>query len=273
MLTDPPYADSFGASLTLLRPLASLDLETTGPFVGVDRVIDVGIAIMFPDGHVEEWSTLVNPGIPISPSSTAVHGITDNMVADAPHLEDIAPEITKRIAGCDITGYNVKRFDVPFLKADLERVGTQLDVSGAAVVDAMHIFHHFEKRDLAAAHLHYCGYSMKGAHRALADANGALLVLQEQVKIHSQDGFPVTPDGIVEALRDPNFVDDDGKLILRDELVCIGFGKHRGHSLRWVWKRDRSFFDWMMRGDFTDIVKQVLCAFAFDRVRSEVPRG
>ncbi len=252
------------ASLTLSRPLASLDLETTGPFVGVDRIVDIGIVTLFPDGHVEEWQTLVNPGVPIPASATAIHGITDELVNAAPRLEAIAGEIIARLSGCDLTGFNLKRFDLPFLKADLERAGVTCELAGA-VVDAMQIFHRFEKRDLATAHLHYCGYDFDGAHRALTDAHASLRVLQQQVLVHSQDGFPVTPTAIAEALRGPGFVDDEGKLILRDGVVCIGFGKHRGHSLLWVWKRNRGFFDWMMRGDFSEQVKQVLCAFAFDR--------
>lgn len=249
--------------LTLTRPIASIDLETTGPFPGVDRIVDIGIVTLFPDGHTEEWETLVNPGVPIPPSATAIHGITDEMVKGAPRLADIAAEVRRRLAGCDVTGYNVRRFDVPFLVAEMARIQAPLELSGVTV-DAFAIFTKFEPRKLEHAVRRYLGREHEAAHRALPDARAALEVLRAQTEAHAE--LPATPEAIADFMRAPNLVDDDGKLILRDGIVCLGFGRHRGHSLLWLWQKDRRYLFGLMRGEFLpDELKQVLCAFAFDK--------
>lgn len=229
--------------LQLSRPLASLDLETTGPFPGVDRIVDIGIVTLFPDGHTEEWQTLVNPGIPIPPSATAIHGITDEMVRDAPKLADIIDEVVSHLHGCDFTGFNAKRFDVPFLKAEMARL-QMFDTLDGVVVDAMTIFHHFEKRDLASAVRKYLDVEVINAHRALPDAKWALHVLLEQTATHTD--LPTTPAAIVDFVRDPDAIDDDGKFKFYGDDVRITFGKHRGHTLKWMLKHDRGFLQWML---------------------------
>lgn len=238
--------------LKLTRPIASIDLETTGPFVGVDRIVDIAIVTLHPDGRVEEWQTLVNPGCPIPPSATAIHGITDEMVKDAPELHVIADDVLRRLTGVDFTGYNVKRFDLPFLAAELDLV---CGFTGS-VVDAMSIFHHFAPRDLAAAHRTYVGGDLEGAHRALTDARAAMAVLQGQMREHA-DELPETPEGIVEFLRDKDAIDEDGKFKWYGDEVRVTFGKHKGHTLKWLLKHERGFLQWMLAGDFAADTKAV----------------
>lgn len=240
-------------TLKLTRPIASIDLETTGPFVGVDRIVDIAIVTLHPDGRVEEWQTLVNPEMPIHPSATAIHGITDEMVSDAPPLHAIADEVLRRLSGVDFTGYNVRRFDLPFLAAELDLA---CGFAGISVVDAMSIFHHFAPRDLEAAYRTYVGGDLEGAHRALPDARAALAVLQGQMREHA-DELPETPEAIVEFLRDKDAVDEDGKFKWYGDEVRVTFGKHRGHTLKWLLKYERGFLEWMLSGDFAEDTKAV----------------
>lgn len=244
--------------LKLTRPIASIDLETTGPFVGVDRIVDVAIVTLHPDGRTEEWQTLVNPGCPIPPSATAIHGITDEMVRTARSFDDVQGMVAGLLNGCDLAGYNVRRFDLPFLEAEFQRVGRVLFGHGFAphVVDAMSIFHHFAPRDLAAAHRTYVGGDLEGAHRALTDARAALAVLQGQMREHA-DELPETPEAIVEFLRDKDAVDEDGKFKWYGDEVRVTFGKHRGRTLAWVAKHEPGFLQWMLKGEFSQDTKQV----------------
>ena len=243
--------------LQLSRPLASLDLETTGPFVGVDRIVDIGIVTLFPDGHTEEWQTLINPGMPIPPGATAIHRITDEMVKEAPRLEQVADQVRARLSGCDFCGFNVKRFDVPFVKADLARAGKELITDNdVVVIDAMDIYHHFERRDLVAAVRRYIGLDPLQSHRALPDARSSLGVLLEQMKSHAD--LPTTPAAIADFVRDPDAIDEDGKFKFYGDDVRITFGKHRGHTLKWMLKNERGFLQWMLGvADFAEDSKAV----------------
>lgn len=244
--------------LKLTRPIASIDLETTGPFVGVDRIVDIAIVTLHPDGRVEEWQTLVNPGIPIPPSATAIHGITDEMVADAPLLLQVSNEIRKRLACVDLSGFNAKRFDVPFLKAEMAQIGKDLIFDNdVVVVDAMAIYHHFHKRDLAAAVAQYLNEELPNAHRAMPDARAALNVLIRQSMAHKRDGMPLTPASIVEFLRDKDAIDEDGKFKWYGDEVRVTFGKYRGRTLAWVAKHEPGFLHWMLKGEFSQDTKQV----------------
>lgn len=242
--------------LQLSRPLASLDLETTGPFPGVDRIVDIGIVTLFPDGHTEEWQTLINPGIPIPSSATAIHGITDEMVKDAPTLSDVAAEIHDRLDGCDLTGFNAKRFDVPFLKADLARVGKPFVAAPEPViVDAMTIYHHFFPRDLPRAMFDYNIGLHENAHRALPDAMGALKVLMVQAEHHAE--LPTTPAAIADFVRDPDAIDEDGKFKFYGDDVRITIGDYAGHTLQWMVKNQPGFLRWMLTKNFAEDSKAV----------------
>lgn len=255
---------SIDAMMKLTRPLVCFDLETTGPFVGVDRIVDIGIVTRMPDGELLEWQTLINPGMPIPPSSTEIHGITDAMVDDAPQLRDVAAQIHARLLGADITGYNVARFDLPFLKEELKRVGDPFKEMHS-VVDAMTIFKVYEPRDLNAAVRHYLGRAHEGAHRAMADARATLQVFEKQCSHYKE--LPDTIEGIVESLRDPNWVDDEGKFAWFGDDVRITFGKFRGHTLKWMVQKEPGFLGWMLKGDFSESTKAV----AFNALAMRLP--
>lgn len=184
--------------MRLTKPLVVFDLETTGISFYSDRIVQMAFVKLKPDGAVTEWCTLVNPGMPIPAAATAIHGITDEMVADAPRFRDVARKVAGGIAGCDLAGFNAVRFDWPMLRAHLDRVG--VEVEEPVIVDAMRIFHRFAPRNLQAAVETYCGRRLDGAHNALADAKATLEVLQAQVRAHAGE-LPDTPEAIAAWLE------------------------------------------------------------------------
>ena len=246
--------------MKLVRPLAVLDLETTGTNVSTDRIVDIGIVTRLVDGSVERWSRLVHPGCPIPKSASAVHGITDELVEGAPRFEVIAGEVLRRLAGCDLAGFNVKGFDLPLLQAELGRCGASLDMTDRHVVDAMTIFHAFEKRDLSSAVRLYLGREHLNAHSAEEDAAATLHVLEAQVQAYP---LPDSVPGLAE-FRPPGAVDTEGKLVWveseRGPLACFSFGKHEGHSLQWLRKNEPDFLHWVLRADFSAEVKRIVHA-------------
>jgi DNA polymerase-3 subunit epsilon len=234
-------------SLSLERPLAFFDLETTGVRIGRDRIVQIGIVRLMPDGQRERYQTLVSPGIPIPAEATAVHGITDADVADAPPLEAVATTILNELEGCDLAGFNLLRFDVPFLAEELWRVGTAWDHLSVRIVDVQRIYHQLEPRNLSAALRFYCGREHAGAHDALADVEATADVLLAQL-----DRYGEALQGTVEFLgemsgdrkRSP---DAAGKLRFDDQgNVCLSFGKYQGWTLENIGRNDPGYLQWLM---------------------------
>lgn len=250
-------------ALDLQRPLAFFDLETTGTRIGRDRIVQIGIVRLMPDGQRERYQTLVNPGIPIPPEATAVHGITDLDVAMAPPMETVAQEVLDQLTGCDLAGFNVLRFDLPFLTEELHRVGRGWNTASVRVVDVQRIFHQKEPRDLTAALRFYCGRDHSGAHDALADVEATADVLLAQL-----DRYPDLP-GEVAALgtfsgdqqRHP---DPAGKLRFDDRgQVCLSFGKYAGWPLEQIGRHDPGYMQWLMTkaelpGSTLSVMREVL---------------
>lgn len=233
-------------SLQLQRPLAVFDLETTGVRVGVDRIVQIAIVRVMPDGTRETWQHLVNPGIPIPPEASAVHGITDADVADAPMLEELGEELLRRFQGCDLCGFNVLRFDLPFLSEDLFRAGITWDTANLRVVDAMRIYHHFERRDLSAASRFYLEREHTGAHDALADVEVTLDVLLAQLELYPElaPDVPSLGEFCGDRKRAP---DAAGKLVFDDRgNVCLSFGKYKGWTIENIGRNDPGYIQWLM---------------------------
>jgi len=233
--------------LTLSRPLAIFDLETTGVRIGRDRIIQVGVVRLLVDGSRATYQTLVNPEMPIPAEATAVHGISDADVADAPTLGNVAREILDVIAGCDLGGFNCLRFDIPFLAEEFHRVGIEWDSSSLRVVDVQRIYHKMEPRNLSAALRFYCAKEHIGAHDALADVQATADVLLAQL-----ERYPDLLVGNVEFLgeysgdrqRSP---DAAGKLRFDDKgTICLAFGKYTGWSLETIGRTDPGYLQWLM---------------------------
>ncbi len=238
------------SGLRLARPLVVFDLETTGVEIGRDRIVEIGVVRLDPEGSRDEWVQRVNPEMPIPPGATAVHGITDDDVRDMPRLADIAAHVLSLFAGADVAGFNSASFDLPFLAADLERVGCPLDRSSLRHVDAMRIFHLKEPRDLSAALRFYCGREHAGAHSALADALATLDILEAQVGRYAD--LPADVDGLHAFCGQGRGVgvDPDGKLIWNPEGEAVfTFGKFKGRTLRQVAAEDASYLRFLQRPD------------------------
>lgn len=232
--------------LQLTRPLAFFDLETTGIRIGRDRIVQIGIVRLMPNGSRESYQTLVNPEMPIPAEATAVHGITDLDVAMAPLLQDVAAEVLEHLAGCDLSGFNVIRFDVPFLSEELHRVGTSWDTSTARIVDAQRIYHKMEPRNLSAALKFYTGRDHEGAHDALADVQATADVLLAQLERYAELPQTVAELGEISGDRQRS-PDAAGKLKFDDNgHVCLGFGKYSGWTLENIGRNDPGYLQWLM---------------------------
>lgn len=234
-------------SITLQRPLAFFDLETTGTRIGKDRIVQIGIIRLLPDGTRESYQTLVNPEMAIPTEATAVHGISDADVSDAPTLGAVARVVLDELAGCDLSGFNVLRFDIPFLTEELHRVGYEWNTADLRVVDVQRIFHKMEPRDLSAALRFYCGKEHSGAHDALADVEATADVLLAQL-----ERYPEALQGDVAFLgelsgdrqRSP---DAAGKLKFDEKgAICLSFGKYAGWTLENIGRNDPGYLQWLM---------------------------
>ncbi len=232
--------------LQLERPLAIFDLETTGVRIGRDRIVQIGIVRLRPDGQRENYQSLVNPGMPIPAEATAVHGISDLDVAFAPRLEDIADEVLAHLAGCDLAGFNLIRFDVPFLAEELFRVGVTWDTSQVRIVDVQRIYHRMERRDLSAAVKFFLGREHTGAHDALADVEATTDVLLAQLERYAELPRDVGGLGEFSGDRDRN-PDAAGKLRFNERgEVCLGFGKYNNWTLESIGRNDPGYMQWLM---------------------------
>lgn len=246
--------------MKLSRPLVSFDLEVTGLDPEEDRIVEVAAIKLMPDGKKIEKTACINPERPIPAEATEVHGIKDEDVADAPTFRRIARSLWKFLDGCDLTGYNVARFDVPFLAAEFKRCSIEWPAEDAVILDAYSIAVRQESRDLAWALKFYTGKDHSDNHHsALPDAHAALDVLLAQsqkylVQPESGDVDPVTVEDMQILQSDPDWVDGQGKFKKVDDDVVITFGKHKDRVLKDI---PGSYLSWMLKGDFLSDAKQV----------------
>ncbi len=247
--------------LNLKTPLAFFDLETTGTNIAKDRIIEIAIVKIMPNGDEFRKVTKVNPEMPIPLETSLIHGIYDEDVKDAPTFKSIAKNLAKFLEGCDFAGFNVIRFDVPLLVEEFLRAGINFDISKCKLVDAQKIFHLMEKRTLAAALKFYCDKDLIDAHSAEADTVASMHVLQAQIVRYA--GEPVVDMqgntiGVIENnmetlhnITATNLVDLAGRIILNDDGVEVfNFGKHKLKPVVEVFSEEPSYYDWMMKGDF-----------------------
>jgi DNA polymerase-3 subunit epsilon len=242
--------------LVLSKPLAILDLETTGIDAQTDRIVEIGILKVLPDRRQIRRNHRVNPGIPIPPEATAVHGITDANVANEPRFEQLATEIRNFLDGCDLCGFNLKDFDLRFLYCEFNRASQPFSLEGRVFIDPMKIFHARERRDLAAAVRFYCGREHEDAHSASADALATAEVLDAMLARYAD--LPRTVAGLDQHLKDPNAVDSIGNFIRVKGEIRFAFGKHRGQPLDTVARSKPSYLQWMLAQDFLDDTKALV---------------
>lgn len=244
-------------SLQLSRPIAFIDLETTGVNLSTDRIVEVAIVKILQDGTRQVKRKLLNPEMPIPPHVTDIHGITDAMVKDAPTFKQSGNELKQFIEGCDLGGYNSNRFDIPMLMEEFLRAGMTVDISNKRMVDVQHIFYTMEPRTLSAAYKFYCEKELTDAHSAEADVNATIDVLLSQIKRYPQLGSSV--DSILSTIGEEKIVDYARRFVFDDKgLEVFNFGKHKGRPVTDVLRAEPQYYDWMMRGDFPLHTKQKL---------------
>ena len=262
---------ALAARLAITRPLCALDLETTGTSTERDRIVEIGAAFVDPAGQVYERTMLLNPGCPIPPSATAVHGITDADVADKPRFRGIAKSLQARLTNCDFVGFNVRRFDLPLLAAEFARAGVPFEFSQARIVDACDVYHRKEPRDLTAAVSFYTGGNHSGAHRAGADVAATLAVLRAQLDRYTDLRPDVASLSAFCRNRLPGDLTEDGRITWRDGAARLMFGRMSGVSVQEA-ARDREYIEWMLGRDFAPDVKRIL-AEALDGRFPAKPEG
>lgn len=243
--------------LNLDRPVVFFDLESTGTNILHDRIVEISVIKVFPDGSEVERTRRINPGIPIPAEATAVHHITDEDVKDAPRFEQIARSLAELFAGSDIAGFNSNRFDVPMLMEEFLRAGVNIDLSRRKFVDVQTIFHKMEQRTLIAAYKFYCGKDLTEAHSANADTRATYEVLKAQL-----DHYPSLKNDIAflsDFSSQNKNVDLMGRIIYNEAgKEVFNFGKYKGQLVEDVFRRDIGYYSWMMQGEFPANTKQVI---------------
>jgi DNA polymerase-3 subunit epsilon len=242
--------------LQLTRPLAIIDLETTGVNFGSDRIVEIAIVKIMPDNKKLVKRKLINPEMPIPPSSTEIHGITDEMVKDAPTFKQVANELKQFLDNCDLAGYNSNRFDIPMMAEEFLRIGMEFDGKGRKLLDVQKIFHMMEQRTLSAAYRFYCNKELEGAHGAEVDASATWEVLVAQVDKYPQLGTNI--DTILKCIGEEQVVDFARRFVMENGIEVFNFGKHKGKSVMGILKAEPQYYDWMMKGDFPLHTKQKL---------------
>ena len=240
--------------LKLTRPIIFFDLETTGTNITQDRIVEISLIKVYPDGTDKEHTTRINPCMHIPAEATEVHHITDADVADKPKFADIAQSLAKFFEGCDLAGFNSNRFDVPMLVEEFRRAGIAFDLSRTKLVDVQTIFHKREPRTLVAAYKFYCGKDLDDAHSATADTRATYEVLKAQLN-HYED-LPCDVDGLSEYSSHSRNVDFMGRLVWNEnKKEVINFGKHKGRIAEEVLSTDPGYYGWIMQGDFPQNTK------------------
>lgn len=256
--------------LNLTRPIAFFDLETTGVNVASDRIVEISILKISPDGTKEIKTKRINPTIPIPIQSSEIHGIYDADVANEPTFKGIAKSLSEFLKNCDLAGYNSNKFDIPILVEEFLRAEVDFDISKRKFVDVQNIFHQMEQRTLKAAYKFYCGKEIINAHSAQADIEAtyeiflAQLDKYEGVEFEDRKGNKTVPvKNDITALHEFTNMNKNadlaGRIIFNEKgIEVFNFGKHSGKSVEQVLKEEPSYYAWMMNGDFPLYTKKVL---------------
>ena len=235
--------------LQLTRPVAFIDLETTGVNLSSDRIVEIAIVKVLPTQERQVKRKLINPEMAIPKASSDIHGITDEMVKDAPTFKQAGNEIKQYLENCDLGGYNSNRFDIPMLMEEFLRAGMEVDLTDRRMIDVQHIFYSMEPRTLTAAYKFYCQKELVDAHSAEADVQATIDVLLAQLKRYEQLGNSV--DSILGVIGEEKIVDYARRFSFDDNgNEIFNFGKFKGRTVSQVLKTEPQYYDWMMKGDF-----------------------
>jgi DNA polymerase III subunit epsilon len=243
--------------LKLKKPICFFDLETTGVNVSKDRIVEISILKVFPNGNKESFTWRVNPEMKIPAVTTAIHGISDEMVLNEPTFKELAPKVSELIKNSDLGGFNSNRFDIPLLAEELLRAEIDFDLKVNQAVDVQTIFHKMEKRTLEAAYKFYCNKDLTNAHSAEADTMATYEVLKAQ--LDKYDGLENDMDYLSKFSSHQNFADFAGFISYNKEgQEIITFGKHKGKVIEDLFKTEPGYFSWIQNADFPNYTKKVL---------------
>ncbi|WAC03494.1 3'-5' exonuclease [Lacinutrix neustonica] len=245
--------------LNLSKPVCFFDLETTGINITNDRVVEISILKVFPNGNKESKTWLVNPEMPIPAETSAIHGITDERVANEPTFKALAKDIYAMIKDSDLAGFNSNRFDIPLLAEEMLRAEVDFDMKGRVAIDVQTIFHKMEQRTLSAAYKFYCDKGPENAHSAEADTLATYEVLKAQLERY--DELENDTKFLAEFSSRKKFADFAGFLMFNKEgEECFAFGKHKGKKVTEVLDKEPGYFGWLLNADFPLYTKKVLTA-------------
>ncbi len=236
-------------NLNLTKPLAFIDLETTGMDFSKDRIVEIAVVKVLPSGEVLEYCERINPQIPIPAEVVAIHGITNEAVKDCPSFPQVAQKYFDIINDSDWSGYNSSRFDFPFMTEEFGRAGFVFDNTNRRMVDVQRIFHLMEPRNLSAAYKYYCEKNLENAHSALADTRATFQILESQLDRYS-DKIKNDIDFLHKFTKDGDFVDMGRKMYFNKGIETFNFGKHKGVPVKEVFKKEPNYYDWIMKSDF-----------------------
>jgi DNA polymerase-3 subunit epsilon len=254
--------------LKLSKPICFFDLETTGIDISKDRIVEIAIFKVFPNGNKESKTWLVNPTIPIPSETTAIHGISNEKVASEPTFAELSSTIYNMIKDCDLAGFNSDRFDIPLLAEELLRAGVDFDMKNTVAVDIQTIFHKKEERTLGAAYKFYCGETLENAHSAQADTMATYEILKSQFDRYSD--LPHDMKSLSEYTTRKKTADFAGFIIIdKDGDEAFSFGKHKGVKVDKVLETEPGYFSWIQNADFPLYTKKVLTAVKLRKLNTK----
>lgn len=243
--------------LNLTKPIVFFDLETTGVNIAKDRVVEISILKVFPNGNKESKTWLVNPEIEIPKEASDIHGITNEKLVTEPTFKELAPQINELIGDADLAGFNSNRFDIPLLAEELLRAGIDFDMNNRKAVDVQTIFHKKEQRTLGAGYQFYCGKELVGAHGAEADTNATYEILLAQVEKY--EDLENSVEALSEFSTHGKRADFAGFILFNDkDQEIFSFGKYKGRTVEEVLKENPGYNAWIQNADFPLYTKKVL---------------
>lgn len=245
--------------IQLSKPLVFIDLETTGIETLIDRIVEFSALKINPDNTEESMTTRINPQISISPEAIAIHGIKDNDVADKPPFKECALTIRNFLEGCDLGGFNIKRFDLEILEAEFKRADVEFSKENRFILDVQTIYHKLDPRDLSTAYKKYCNKEIEKHHSAEHDARATFNILKSQLEMHKELPHTIGElHNFCNERKSASWIDSKGRFIWIGNDAVLNFSRYKGQSLSYVVKNEPSFLNWMLSQDFLSDVKKIV---------------